>query len=149
MSEIIITEIISKHHYDPLADHFSIEKTSELVAQKYYGPILQVDIEIYMKRCDVCVTSKAVRHKPYGDLQSLPISIHRLKNLSIDFDTSLLGSTNWESEIYNIILVIVNWLIKIVYYELVKVTIDAPGIAEVINDVVVRHYRLPDSIVGH
>ena len=34
-----------------------------------------------------------------------------------------------------------------VYYEPVKVTIDAPGLAEVLIDVVVRHHGLPDSIV--
>ena len=33
-----------------------------------------------------------------------------------------------------------------VHYEPVKVTIDAPGLAEVILDVVVRHHDLPDSI---
>ena len=34
-----------------------------------------------------------------------------------------------------------------VYYKPVKVTIDAPGLAKVIIDVVVRHHGLPDSIV--
>ena len=34
-----------------------------------------------------------------------------------------------------------------VHYEPVKITIDAPGLAEVIIDVVVRHHGLPDSIV--
>ena len=34
-----------------------------------------------------------------------------------------------------------------VYYKLVKVTINAPGLAEVIIDMVVRHHSLPDSIV--
>ena len=34
-----------------------------------------------------------------------------------------------------------------VHYEPVKVTIDAPGLAEVILDVVVQHHGLPDSIV--
>ena len=32
--EIIQAELISRHHDDQLADHFSIEKTCELVAQK-------------------------------------------------------------------------------------------------------------------
>ena len=35
-----------------------------------------------------------------------------------------------------------------VHYEPVKVTIDAPGLAEVILDVVVRHHGLPDSIMS-
>ena len=48
---------------------------------------------------------------------------------------------------YNSILVIVAKLTKIVYYKPVKVTIDAPDLAEVIIDVVVRHHGLPDLIV--
>ena len=35
-----------------------------------------------------------------------------------------------------------------VYYEPVKVTINAPGLAEVIIDVVVQHHGLPDSIIS-
>ena len=34
-----------------------------------------------------------------------------------------------------------------VYYELVKITIDAPGLAEAIIDVVIRHHGLLNSIV--
>ena len=34
--EIIQTELISRYHNDPLAGHFAIEKTRELIAQKYY-----------------------------------------------------------------------------------------------------------------
>ena len=34
-----------------------------------------------------------------------------------------------------------------VYYKPVKVTIDAPELAEVILDVVIWHHGLPDSIV--
>ncbi len=35
-----------------------------------------------------------------------------------------------------------------VYYDIVKVTIDTSDLAEVILDVVVRHHSLPDSIVS-
>ena len=34
--EIIRTELISRHHDDPLAGHFGIEKTRELLFRKYY-----------------------------------------------------------------------------------------------------------------
>ena len=34
-----------------------------------------------------------------------------------------------------------------VYYKLVKITLDAPGLAEVITDVVIRQHGLLDSIV--
>ena len=65
----------------------------------------------------------------------------------MDFVTGLPISTDWKGDSYDSILVIVDRLTKMVHYEPVKVTIDAPGLAEVIIDVVVRHHGLPDSIV--
>ncbi len=35
-----------------------------------------------------------------------------------------------------------------VYYELVKITIDALGLTEIILDMVVQHHGLPNSIVS-
>ena len=66
----------------------------------------------------------------------------------MDFVIGLPISTNWKGDSYDSILVIVDRLTKMVHYEPVKVTIDAPGLAEVILDVVVRHHGLPDSIVS-
>ena len=43
--EIIWTEFISRHHDNPQAGHFRIEKTRELVAWKYYWPTLRYDVE--------------------------------------------------------------------------------------------------------
>ena len=146
--EIIRTELISRHHDDPLAGHFGIDKTRELIGRKYYWPSLRKDVEAYVKGCNVCLALKAVRHKPYGDLQALPVPTHRWKDLSMDFVTGLPVSTDWKGESYDSILVIVDRLTKMVHYEPVKVTIDAPGLAEVILDVVVRHHGLPDSIVS-
>ena len=58
--EIIRTELISGHHDDLLAGHFGIEKTSELIARKYYWPTLYHDVEDYVKGCDVCLALKTV-----------------------------------------------------------------------------------------
>ena len=58
--EIIRTELISRHHDDPLAGHFGIEKTRELLSRKYYWPTLRRDVEDYVRGCDVCLASKAV-----------------------------------------------------------------------------------------
>ena len=51
--------------------------------------------------------------------------------------TVLPLSADWKGDSYDSILVTVDRLTKLVHYELVKVTIDAPGLAEVIIDVVV------------
>ena len=55
----------------------------------------------------------------------------------MDFVTGLPLSADWKGDNYDLILVIVNRLTKMVHIEPVKVTIDAPGLAEVIIDVVV------------
>lgn len=56
-------------------------------------------------------------------------------------------STNWKGESYYSILVIVNRLIKMVNNEPVKVTIDAPELAEVILNKVVWQHGLLNLIV--
>ena len=76
VSEIIKTELISSHHDNLLAGHFSIEKTQELIARKYYWEILSHDVKVYVKGCDICLVSKTVRRKPYGNLQQMPVPTH-------------------------------------------------------------------------
>ena len=146
--EIIRTELISRHHDNPLAGYFGIEKTRELVARKYYWETLCHDVEVYVRGCDICLASKAVRHKPYGNLQQLPVPTHRWKDLSMDFVTGLPQSADWRGDGYDSILVIVDWLTKMVHYELVQTTITAPALAKVILNVVVRHHGLLNSIVS-
>ena len=102
---------------------------------------------MYVWGCDVWLTSKAIYHKSYRDLQSFLVPTHQWKNLSIDFVTGLPLSVDWKGDNYDSILVIVNQLTKMVHYKPIKVTIDAPGLAEVILDMVVWHHGLPDSIV--
>ena len=65
----------------------------------------------------------------------------------MNFVTGLPLSADWKGNNYDSILVIVDRLTKMVHYKLVKVTIDAPRLAEVIIDMVVWHHGLPDSIV--
>ncbi len=65
----------------------------------------------------------------------------------MDFVTGLSISADWKDDSYDLILVIVDRLTKMVHYVPIKVTIDTLGLAEVIIDVVVRHYKVPKSIV--
>ena len=76
MLEIIRIEIISRHYDVLLAGDFSIEKTRALVARKYYLLALRVDIDAYVKGCDVCLALKTVKHMLYRDLQSLSVPTH-------------------------------------------------------------------------
>ena len=68
MSKIVRSKLISKQHNDLLVGYFRINKMLELIGRKYFWPSLRRDVEIYVRGCDICLTSKVVRHKPYGDL---------------------------------------------------------------------------------
>lgn len=133
-------------NHDSLAGHFGIENTSELVARKYYWSILRPDVEEYVKGFDVCLASKAVRQAVY----SLPVLTHQWKDLSMDFVMGLPVSTDWKGDSHDSILVIIDRLTKMVHHEPVQVSINAPSLAELINDVVVRHPASPtrSSLIG-
>lgn len=79
----------------------------------------------------------------------MPIFIYQYKNLSINFVTGLPILTNQKSIRYNLILIIVDWLTKMIYYELVIITINASSLAKVIINIVVRHHSLSDSIITY
>ncbi len=72
---------------------------------------------------------------------------HQWNDLSIDFVTSLLISANGKGNGYNLILVIVDQLIKMLYYESVKIMIDVPDLAKVIINMVVYNHGVTKSIV--
>ena len=55
----------------------------------------------------------------------------------MDFVTGLPLSAHWKGNSYDSILVIVDCLTKMVYYEPVKVNINAPRLAKVIIDMVI------------
>lgn len=95
------------------------------------------------------LTSKVVCHKSYGNLQLLLVPTHCWKNLFMNFVTELPDFTNWKGKIYNFILVIVDLLTKMVYYKPVKITFNAPSLAKVIINVVIRHHGLHSSIVSN
>lgn len=90
---------------------------------------------------------KPIKHELYRDFQSLLVSNHEWKDLLIDFITRLPILTNWKGDSYNLISVIVYWLIKIIYYKSILVIINIPKPAIIILDIVFWHHSLPDLII--
>lgn len=72
----------------------------------------------------------------------------RWKNLPTDFVSEILVSTNQKGETYDLILVIIDMLMKMVNYKLIKVSIDGVVLVKVIITIIVWHYSLPHSIVS-
>ena len=67
----------------------------------------------------------------------------------MDFVTGLPQSADWRGDGYDLILVIVNQLMKMVYYKPVQTTITTLALTKVILNVVVQYHGLPDSIVSN
>ena len=83
---------------------------------------MRADVEKYVQDCDICISSKTLRHKPYGSIQALPISTHKWKDLSKNFVTWLPTSKAWRSVEYHSIYAIIDRLTKIVYYKPILTT---------------------------
>ena len=66
----------------------------------------------------------------------------------MDFDIRLPVSTNWKGKTYDSILIIVDLLTNIINFELVNVIINTAHLAQIIINILVWHYGLPDSIVS-
>lgn len=147
MSEIICSKLINRHHNNPLVGHFRINKTRELKNIKYFWLTLRQYINAYLKGYSTLLAIKTIQYKLYRNFQSLLIATHHYQNLVMDFIVSLPLLVDRKNNNYDTILVIINWLIKMVYYKVVKTTINVLELAEMISNIVVTYYSLLKLII--
>ena len=83
----------------------------ELVSRQYYWPGLRETIKRYVKNCNICQRSKAVRHAPYGMLQSNEVPDKPWKSIAMDFITDLPTLDG-----YDTILVVIDRLTKMSHF---------------------------------
>ena len=140
-------ELICRNHDDPLAGHFGAEKTLELLQRKYYWPACGEQVKEYVRSCNICQRTKVPRHKPYGELSSLPAPKKPWKEITMDFVTGLPPSKR-RGVVYDSILVVVDRYTKMVRYVPVTKKTDAAELAEVFFDEVVLRFGMPDGIVS-
>lgn len=55
----------------------------------------------------------------------------------MNFVIKLLFAAIWKDNIYNFILVIINYLIKIIFYKLIKIIINILKLAKIILDIII------------
>ena len=133
-------------------------RTLELLKRKYYWPDpggkadappgMRQFVKEYCESCAVCKRSKAPRHRPYGELRSLPIPEYKWADISMDFVTGLPESRDWNGAIYDSIFVVVDRLSKMVHYVPCSKTVSAEDLAEIFMREVVRLHGIPTSIVS-
>jgi RNase H-like domain found in reverse transcriptase/Integrase zinc binding domain len=137
--------LLRAHHDDPLAGHFGTTRTLELLTRNYYWPSMRKYVKEYIRSCDVCQRSKPPRHKPHGELSSLPVPDKAWSGITMDFVTDLPPSGPLK---FDAIWVIVCHLTKMVHYVPCHKTNTATWLAKAFIQEVIRLHGLPDSIVS-
>jgi hypothetical protein len=139
-------ELIKLHHDDPLAGHFGVEKTQDLIKRKYYWRELDEDVKEYLEVCEICQRTKARRHRPYGEMQALPRPDQPWREITMDFITGLPPSKKG-SKVSDAILVVVDRYSKMARYIPTVVTLDASELLDILTEEVFLRYGFPSGIV--
>ena len=127
------------HHDDPLTEHFDAKRTQELIGRKYYWPSMSDDVRMYFASCMTCARVKATRHKPYGELELLPVPKGPWEDLTMDFVTGLPPSGR-RGQAYDAILVVVDRYTKMALYLPCRKSIDSADLADLfIDKVIAKH----------
>ena len=145
-SPAVTEELMRMHHDDPYSGHFGQARTLDLLQRKYYWTGMGADVERYTKTCQICQLNRVPRHKPYGQLASLPIPKGPGEDYSMDFIVDLPPS-RWRGEVYDSILVVVDRYTKLAIYIPTRKTLDAEQLADAFADKVLSRLGTPKSIV--
>ena len=96
-----------------------------------------------MRNCHTCSRAKLYRYIKYGILRPLPVSIRRWGNLSMD---CVIGIPM--SEGYNVIMVIINRLMKMRHFILTIIEVTAEDTANLFVNYVFKLYGFPNTIIS-
>jgi hypothetical protein len=143
----LIYELLSLYHDDQFAGHWGINKTQELLARKFYWPDMTTDIREYITTCSICQNNAIPRHKPYGQLNPLPIPSRPWEQVSLDFITHLRPSYIGTQE-FDAILVVVDRFTKMARFIPTQDNLDAPELAALFHESIELKYGSPHGIIS-
>lgn len=139
-------KLISYQFLNLSVNFFTVQKTYELIAIKYFWLIFYYNTKNYIQTYNVHLAFKTINCNFYINFQFLLDPVYRQKNFKINFVIYFQESINQKNKFYTLIIIIVNRLIKILYYKSIKFKIDAKVLVEVIFKIIIQHYSISDSI---
>ena len=122
-------EIVRLYHNMPVGGHGGQQKTVELVTWNFWQPGVTKEIKRYVEGYDVCQCNKNRTEQPAGKLMPNSIPEKPWTHILADFITKLLLVQE-----YNLILVVVNRLTKMVYFIPTTEKTMAEGLARLFRD---------------
>lgn len=143
------TEIIGKHHDDPLHGHPGITRTIELIRRHYEFPNMRDKVTKFIKQCVSCQQNKHSTHTKYGEAQAMEPPTAPWTNITMDFVTQLPISKDLVTGYsYDSIFVVVDRFTKAAEFVPFRHSYTAEQLARVFLDRIVRHHGIPGSIIS-
>jgi len=141
--EKLRAEIIRLHYDTPIGGHGGQWKMVELVTRNFWWPEVTKEVKRYVKGYDAYQKNKNCTEQPAGKLMPNLILERPWMHILADFITKLPLVQG-----YNSILVVVDWLTKMVHFIPTTEKTLAEGLARLFRDNVWKLHGLPESIIS-
>jgi transposase InsO family protein len=135
--------VLSECHDALTAGHPGRTKTVELILRDFWWPTLTRDAHSYVDGCTTCQRTKPLRQKPLGLLTPNEVPESNWQIVSCDFITDLPRSRN-----YDVVMVCVDRLSKMVRLVPCNKTIASEGAAKKYRDYVWKDFGLPYCMIS-
>jgi len=127
----------------PVGEHGGQWKTVELVTRNFWWPEVTKEVKQYVEGCDSCQRNKNYTEQLAGKLMPNSISEKPWTHISVDFITKLPLAQG-----YNVILVVVDQLTKMVHFIPTTEKTTAEGLAKLFRDNIWKLHGLSKSIIS-
>uniref|UniRef100_A0A8D3E3V3 Gypsy retrotransposon integrase-like protein 1 n=1 Tax=Scophthalmus maximus TaxID=52904 RepID=A0A8D3E3V3_SCOMX len=137
------SDVIQWAHASKLTCHPGIQRTCDVILQRFWWSTLQEDTKEFVNACPICNQHKPSHQAPAGLLRTLPVPHRPWSHISLDFVTGLPPS-----KCYTAILTVVDRFSKMAHFvPLVKLP-SAKETAQLIIHHVFRLHGLPIDVVS-
>ena len=136
------TRILVSVHHDG-AGHLGREKTLDLVKRHFYWPGLTLDVEEFVRSCDICQRTKKITQAPAGLLHPIPPPDRPWEEINMDFMSMEETPRGLDS-----IAVVIDRLSKMGHFIRTRKDVTAKKFAQQFLDVIVRFHGLPKKIIS-
>ncbi|XP_011075658.1 uncharacterized protein LOC105160092 [Sesamum indicum] len=136
-------KVLKTMHDSALGGHSGMQGTYQRLKPLFYWPTMKVDVQEWVRRCEICQRAKHENNPYPGLLQPLPVPEQAWSCVSMDFIEGLPNSDGKDS-----ILVVVDRLPKYSHFLALKHPYTATSIAKVFFDNIYKLHGLPISIIS-
>ena len=141
--KILRQTIFQELHDTPLHGHPGFHKMLHYVQRHFVGPHIRSDILDFVTTCPSCQIAKPRTTKPLGTIMPLQPPEDPWQDISMDLITQLPNSYNHDA-----IFVIVDRFTKMAHFIPTTTNADAPQLAKLFLDNIVRLHGFPRSIIS-